>query len=293
MPRILQPCPSCARMLDVAQIAVGQRVRCACGNVSTVAPPAPIAVRTFTCRHCGGAFQAGASACPYCDAGIALEDRNLAGVCGRCFARLASGARFCPGCGIEVRNQTIKPLAEASGCPRCKAALRHRKVDDDEIVECAGCGGLWLAPEQFATLCEHAEDDGGLRRAIDSSPPPAQPVSETRVTYLPCPTCQDLMMRKNFGGASGVIIDVCRHHGVWLDTRELERVLTFVQKGGLSREREKQAREERERRAKEMPMLPGMSLDGTHDPFQGSPADALLESLFQGLTHLARKIGRS
>jgi Zn-finger nucleic acid-binding protein len=279
-------------MLDVSQIQVGERIRCACGNVSTVAPPAPIAVRTFTCRHCGGAFQAGAVACPYCEAGIALEDRNLAGVCGRCFARLASGARFCPGCGIEIQDQVLQPLPEAAACPRCKAALRSRKVDDNDFVECTSCGGLWLQPDQFATLCEHAEDDGGLRRALDASPPPAAPCAETRVTYVPCPTCHDLMMRKNFGGTSGVVIDVCKNHGGGLDNRELERVLDYVQKGGLSRERERQAREERERRAKEIPMLPGMSLDGDYDPFPDTPADMMIEGLFRGLSHLARKMGR-
>jgi Zn-finger nucleic acid-binding protein len=290
--RILQPCPSCARMLDVAQIAVGQRIRCACGNVSTVAPPAPIAVRTFTCRRCGGAFQAGAIACPYCEAGIALEDRNLAGVCGRCFARLAAGTHFCPGCGIEIRDQVLKPLAEAAQCPRCKSALRTRKVDENELVECSGCGGLWLQPDQFATFCTHAEDDGGLRRALDAALPPPQPVAETRVMYLPCPTCHELMMRKNFGGSSGVVIDLCKNHGVWLDHRELERVLDYVQKGGLSRERERLAREERERRSKEVALLPGMSLDGRDDGYSGSAADIVIEGLFEGLSRLASRMRR-
>jgi Zn-finger nucleic acid-binding protein len=292
VPRVLQPCPSCARMLDVAQIAVGERVRCECGNVSSVAPPAPIAVRTFACRRCGGAFQAGAVACPYCDAGIALEDRNLAGLCGRCFARLASGARFCPGCGIEVRDQAVKPLAESAACPRCRATLRRRELDGKEIVECAGCGGLWLTPDQFASLCENAEDSGGLRRALDSTPPPTQPIAEAKVTYLPCATCHELMTRKNFGGSSGVLIDVCRFHGVWLDHRELERALDFVQRGGLSRERERRAREARERREKELQSMPGMSSAGSYDCFPDTTSDTLLEGLFDGLFKLATRIGK-
>jgi hypothetical protein len=41
-----------------------------------------------------------------------------------------------------------------------------------------------------------------------------------------------------------------------------------------------------------MPVLPGMSTQGMHDPFPDSPADALIGSLFDGLARLARSIGK-
>lgn len=43
------------------------------------------------------------------------------------------------------------------------------------------------------------------------------------------------MNRKNFGGASGVIVDVCPLHGMWFEVGELESVLSFVRQGGLAR----------------------------------------------------------
>jgi Zn-finger nucleic acid-binding protein len=291
MPRVLQPCPSCARMLDVSRIAVGERIRCACNHVTSVVAPSPIAVRTFSCRHCGGAFQAGAVACPWCAAGIALEDRNLAGLCGRCFARVSDEARFCPGCGIEVRDQSIKPLAESAACPRCKTAMRMRALEGAEIVECGSCGGLWLTPEQFSAMCAHAEDGGALRRALEAASQPKKPFAEEKVVYLPCATCQQLMMRKNFGGTSGVLIDVCRRHGVWLDTRELERALDFVQRGGLTREKERAARFERERREKGLSAPPGTPPTLMRDPLEGTAADILIEGLFSGLARLAKHMG--
>jgi hypothetical protein len=55
------------------------------------------------------------------------------------------------------------------------------------------------------------------------------------------------MQRRNFGGSSGVVVDVCRAHGVWLDHLELEHVLAWARGGGLERERER--RVERARRA--------------------------------------------
>jgi Zn-finger nucleic acid-binding protein len=279
-------------MLDVSRVAVGERVRCGCGSVSSVSPPAPIAVRTLTCRHCGGAFQSGAVECPWCQAGIAMEDRNLAGLCGRCMARMTNDARYCPGCGIEVRDQSVVALAESAACPRCAAGLRTRALEEAQIVECTSCGGLWLTPEQLESLCARAEDGGALRRALDAAPPPARPVEETKVRYLPCATCTQLMMRKNFGGSSGVLIDVCRNHGVWLDHRELARALDFVQRGGLERERERRARAERDRKAQLTTLVPGAPSGGASDPFDDSPADVMLDVLLGGLARLAGKIGR-
>ena len=58
------------------------------------------------------------------------------------------------------------------------------------------------------------------------------------------------MVRKNFGGSSGVIIDVCRGHGIWLDHRELERILDFVHRGGLMRAREREVAELESRAAR-------------------------------------------
>lgn len=49
------------------------------------------------------------------------------------------------------------------------------------------------------------------------------------------------MNRQNFGGASGVIVDLCGKHGIWFDVGELPRVLEFVESGGLARERQRQA----------------------------------------------------
>ena len=36
-----------------------------------------------------------------------------------------------------------------------------------------------------------------------------------------------------FCGISGIILDVCRDHGVWLDAGELEQVRCFVANGSL------------------------------------------------------------
>lgn len=267
--RILQPCGSCARILDVSGIALGERARCVCGALSSVARATPFTARALVCSRCGGAFQAGATACPYCEAGIALEDRHLCGICGRCSARLSSNAQFCPGCGLEVRDQSVKALPETSACPRCRAALRGRTVADRDLVECSSCGGLWLTPSVMEDLCAHAEDVGAVRRAIAATPPPTRPVDEEKVVYRPCVTCHQLMIRRNFGGTSGIIVDSCRDHGIWFDHTELVRVLEFTQKGGLDRAREREARRQKaEREQRQENAAETLPREGGRDPWE-------------------------
>jgi hypothetical protein len=40
------------------------------------------------------------------------------------------------------------------------------------------------------------------------------------------------MLRRNFRRASGVILDVCREHGTWLDADEIEEIAGFILSGG-------------------------------------------------------------
>lgn len=71
-----------------------------------------------------------------------------------------------------------------------------------------------------------------------------------KISYVPCPSCKQLMNRSNFARASGVIIDLCKPHGVWFDADELPKIIEFIREGGieLARQRERLAlKEERDR----------------------------------------------
>lgn len=65
--------------------------------------------------------------------------------------------------------------------------------------------------------------------------------------YLPCPACRGMMVRRNFGRFSGVLVDVCGRDGVWLDGGELEKLEAFAAKGGLEVSADADARDEQER----------------------------------------------
>ncbi|GDX78966.1 hypothetical protein LBMAG42_07770 [Deltaproteobacteria bacterium] len=106
-------------------------------------------------------------------------------------------------------------------CPRCRLPLRAEAGVD----LCDQCGGVWF-------------DRGELEAAIEAAPPQgAVPAArpEPAVRYLPCPRCTTLMNRKAYERISGVTLDHCNAHGVWLDAGELDRILAF--EAGDGRER--------------------------------------------------------
>lgn len=209
--------------------------------------------RTLHCSSCGAPFANASRFCAHCGSETTLEERRLDTLCAHCGARAASDASFCIQCGRALVRQETKLGAEGAGCPRCGAPLRERALAAVSVVECGSCGGLWLAPAVFDRFCEDANVSASATRELAQGALPRQVLDEKKVLYLPCPRCKDRMVRKNFGGASGVILDVCRRDGIWLDHGELERVLAFVRAGGLveARKREVKRLEDEARLAKE------------------------------------------
>lgn len=158
-----------------------------------------------------------------------------------------AGSRFCARCGAEATRDVVDE-ATPLPCPRCKESLQALRLGATTVRECAACGGLWLDPATLQALCDAREEHAGVVSTL-AARVPTQPAPDT-VRYIPCPRCAKLMNRVNFARASGVVMDVCKAHGVWLDRGELQRVVGFVDQGGLAvaREREREQLVEERRR---------------------------------------------
>jgi Zn-finger nucleic acid-binding protein len=76
--------------------------------------------------------------------------------------------------------------------------------------------------------------------------PPTPAYAQQRSMYIACPDCGQMMNRVNFARQSGIILDVCRAHGTWFDSSELERVVEFVMKGGVEASQRREVEELRE-----------------------------------------------
>lgn len=125
------------------------------------------------------------------------------------------------------------------------------------VRECRKCEGLWLDVRSFEKICADREQQSAVLGAASPAPTHAVHDAVSKVSYVPCPECAQLMNRINFARCSGVIVDVCRGHGTWFDRDELSRIVEFIRGGGLeaSREKEKANLEEARRQLEAERML--------------------------------------
>jgi len=114
------------------------------------------------------------------------------------------------------------------------------------LLECEACDGVWIGAADFERICADRES----RAAVLGRPRPTQTDKANRpsVHYRPCVVCGKMMNRVNFGRVSGTVIDVCRGHGVFLDSGELHAIAAFVMEGGLDRARQREKEDLEEER---------------------------------------------
>jgi Zn-finger nucleic acid-binding protein len=167
----------------------------------------------------------------------------------------------CLGCGARVDDLAPCACGRAFGdpyraadagpvlgrCPRCKCLLDPVELEGTPLDECGSCGGVFVEGWVLDRIVEARE----LRLSLALSLPVREVVLERVVRYLPCPKCAVQMNRKIFGRSSGVVVDVCKQHGMWFDAGELAAVLEFIEGGGLERVRLREEQERKERARKE------------------------------------------
>ena len=123
-------------------------------------------------------------------------------------------------------------------CPACGVRLVDRTAGGAAVRFCETCDGIWVDAPTFEELSRRRAQQAPLKEEWarpKASKPTSPPVAKVR--YWPCPVCGEFMNRVNFARISGVILDVCKPHGVWFERDELLQVVRFVGSGGLKRSR--------------------------------------------------------
>lgn len=163
--------------------------------------------------------------------------------CTSCSAPLPGASNLCPYCG--TRNDTdlhgihkytvVKPESERT-CPQCEIPLRtvDLKIEGKFYIErCQQCMGIFFDPGELEALLEKSVTNvftidykrlESITRELYNK--------NSQIKYQKCPVCRQMMRRTNFGNRSGVIVDRCREHGVWLDGGELKKIMEWKKAGG-------------------------------------------------------------
>lgn len=183
--------------------------------------------------------------------------------CESCTAPLPPKSTICRYCGsrnevdlkVLHRHTVVKPESDRM-CPLCEIPMQTLDLDLDGhfyIEKCARCMSMFFDPNEIETLLEKSVSEVfevDFRRLTKMTGEHADP--ETKFRYHKCPVCSKHMNRVNFGARSGVIVDQCKDHGLWLEGAELRRLLEWKKAGGqiLDNRRKVEKKEEKEARKK-------------------------------------------
>jgi Zn-finger nucleic acid-binding protein len=182
-------------------------------------------VQAVNCENCGAALPPRKRICAYCGA---LNEVDLRRVSSQQTVSEASGRR-CPSCSFDLQTQALGDLGGM------------------QVECCPSCHGLFFDPGEVEDLLRQGvvpAEDVDFRRLRDLVELEAIPV-EGRPPYVPCPQCGRKMNRKNDGARSGVVVDRCAEHGVWLDGGELRQLVEWTRAGGQAHAEQRQAQDER------------------------------------------------
>ncbi len=190
-------------------------------------------VEALNCPNCGAGVESDRSQCQFC------KTRLKTVACPKCFGLMFLGSKFCGHCGAIAAPVEVSIDEPRRRCPRCDGNLEDLQIGETRLFACVNCDGLWIGGATFEDICADAEKRSVVLGFFDKREKGAH--ASTKVTYVPCPECGQLMNRSNFARASGVIVDICKQHGVWFDADELPAIVEFIQNGGmeLARQREK------------------------------------------------------
>jgi Zn-finger nucleic acid-binding protein len=128
--------------------------------------------------------------------------------------------------GSGLGKATLLPMQ----CPSCAGRLESECLRGQSFERCLSCRGEWFTHDALHALL-----------SAQAPQPPARPAAYRRpspfsdpVRYRKCPSCDQPMLRRNFRESSGVVVDVCAAHGLWLDRGELASLLEFAGTGAMA-----------------------------------------------------------
>lgn len=163
--------------------------------------------------------------------------------CHSCSAPLPANSNRCRYCcvrnDVDIQGKldfSIENDYSQRICPECEIPLQTISVQMQQTLEierCTTCYGLFFDPGEIQLMLQNSVSDelpthfqllGNINRDRYQR--------QNKIKYLKCPICRVLMNRVNFAKRSGVVIDQCRNHGVWLNNGEITHLMEWKKAGG-------------------------------------------------------------
>jgi Zn-finger nucleic acid-binding protein len=183
--------------------------------------------------------------------------------CSSCSAPLLANTQYCRYCGVRndvdlqgKHDYSIVGADSGRICPECREPLQTVALNDGalHIERCRSCFGLFFDPGEIETLLDSAVSPVfSVNIELLTSINQDRYAKDKPVKYHECPVCQTLMNRVLFGHRSGVVIDQCKSHGVWLNGGEISHLLEWKKAGGqmLHEQKAKERQKETKRKRSE------------------------------------------
>lgn len=164
-------------------------------------------------------------------------------ICKSCSAPLPANINRCSYCNVRndvdlhgKHEYSITTEHSDRLCPQCDTELQTIGLDLKEpffIERCTSCYGLFFDPGEIETLLKSSVSNvfNINLEHIDNINKDRYQKSK-KVKYVKCPVCRVLMNRVNYRHRSGVILDQCSSHGIWLNSGEITHLMEWKKAGG-------------------------------------------------------------
>ncbi|MBJ6725530.1 zf-TFIIB domain-containing protein [Geomesophilobacter sediminis] len=176
--------------------------------------------------------------------------------CTNCSAPLPANSITCEYCGSRndidlkgVHYYTTHAAQSDRICPRCAVPLQtiDLQLQGTFLIErCGECLGLFFDPNELETVLDQSVTSAFTVNTAELDRINASGPVSHGAAYVKCPICGTLMNRVNFGARSGVVVNSCRDHGLWLDGGDLRRLMEWSKAGGMVLERQRQDERKKE-----------------------------------------------
>ena len=216
--------------------------------------------------------------------------------CRSCAAPLPANTNRCRYCGVrndvdlqEKHAYHIQSQVSERICPHCEQPLQSIQLQLAEtlsIERCDKCFGLFFGLGELDTLLQYSVSEVHTvnLRHLDNINIDRYRKNQV-VKYIKCPVCRAFMHRTNFAQRSGVIVDSCRQHGLWLDSGEVTHLMEWKKMGGqLLHEQVQQEKRHKRKRLQRQPR------DEQWSPAASAGGMGLETDLLDLLAQLVRKL---